>query len=109
MATFQKLVKNVQTSFWELFKNKITYFYLAVLACIVPALFCEWLILPAIVLVVAASVVCKFDDVLSLLFFLYPFFAVFVVKDKNLYFLMFACVVLVVAIRYFILINTLVK
>ncbi len=102
MDTFQKTAKNVQTSILELLKNKITYIYFAVLAFILSALFCEWLIVPILVGVIALAVFLKFEDVLAILFFLYAFFAVFIIKETNTYFLLFAGVVFVLGVRYLI-------
>lgn len=102
MDMFQKIAKSAQTSISNLLKQKITYIYIAVLAFIVPALFCEWLVLPALAIVLTSAIFVKFDDILALVFFLYAFFAVFIFKGINTYFLLFAGVVCVFAVRYLI-------
>ena len=102
MAMFQKLAKSVQTSFCELFKHKITYVYLSVLAFILPALFCEWLIIPVIAILLCSSVFLKIEDSIALMFFAYPFFSVFVLKGYNTYNALFAGVCAVLAVRHLI-------
>ena len=98
----QNIARNVQTSLKSLAKNKMFYVYASLLALIVPALFCEWFILPAIAIALGVAVFAKVDDALAVVFGLYSFFTVFIVRNNNLYFLLFAGVVAFVAIRHLI-------
>lgn len=98
----QNIAKSVQVNFAKLVKCKMFYVYACLLALIVPALFCEWFILPVIALALAVSVFAKIDDALAVVFGLYSFFSIFIINDNNLYFLLFAGVVGVLAVRYLI-------
>lgn len=101
--TLKNQFNSFNLSLKKLFRNKLFYVYLISFIFVFLSLFFEKA--PIYLCAYILFFICVLDktDALAMLFFFYPFFAIFVTKkDVNLYNYMYAISVIILAIKYLI-------
>ena len=101
---------NLKNWFISIFHKKESYIFLALFALLVGACFYEPIIYGVAVLVLISSIFLSITYALSMLLFLFPFYALFIMEKglffglESVYMIIFACVSLILAIKHLILI-----
>ena len=97
----KKQLNNLTDSIKKLWASKIFKIYLVLMVASVFALFFEAAAVVLCALIFLLAFVLPVGEILGMLLFYYPFFSIFMFKGVNLYFVLFAGVVGVLAVKHF--------
>lgn len=98
----KKQLNNLTDSIKKLWASKIFKIYLVLMVASVFALFFEAAAVVLCALIFLLAFVLPVGEILGMLLFYYPFFSIFMFKGVNLYFVLFAGVVGVLAVKHLI-------
>ncbi len=98
----KKQLNNLTDSIKKLWASKIFKIYLVLMAASLFALFFEAAAVALCALIFLLAFILPIGEMMGMLLFYYPFFSIFVFKGINLYFVLFAGVVAVFAVKHLI-------
>lgn len=98
----KRQLSNFVDNIKKLWASKIFKVYLALMAVSVFALFFEAAAVVLCTLIFALAIVLPIGEMVGMLLFYYPFFSIFMFKGVNLYFILFAGVIGVFAVKHLI-------
>ena len=98
----KKQLNNLTDSIKKLWASKIFKIYLVLMAASIFALFFEAAAVVLCTLIFLLAFVLPVGEMIGVLLFYYPFFSIFMFKGVNLYFVLFAAVIGVFAVKHLI-------